>query len=121
MAEPRDVADAYAEGLDLGDQERGEESARNRAQAADHDDHKGVRNDRQVHEEVGGLARDLHRAAQAREERPEREHAGEQPFLVHAQRAGHFAILGRGAHQRAPARLPEDHPENGKHQRARAR
>ena len=98
------VAQADAERLDLADQQRGEECAGNRAQAADHHDHEGVRDDRQVDLEVRRLARDGERAAEAGERRAEREHAGEQPALVHAERAGHLAVLGRGAHQDAPAR-----------------
>ena len=66
MPHPGDVADADAEGLDLGNQESGEKRAADGAQPADDYNHESIRDHRQVHEEIGRLARDLHRAAQPR-------------------------------------------------------
>ena len=50
--------------------------------------------------------------------RADEEHRGEQPGLVDAQRADHLAVLGRRAHQRAPARAREQQPEQAEHHRA---
>ena len=72
---------------------------------------------RQIHGQHRRLARDLDCAAEAGEKRAEREHAGEQPRLVHAQGAGHLAVLGSGAHQRAPARAREQQPQQDQHHR----
>ena len=57
------------------DQERGEKRAGNRAQAADDGDDERFGDDREVHAEVGRLARQLQRAGEPREKRAEREHA----------------------------------------------
>ena len=53
----------------------GEIGAGDRAHAADHDHHEGVADRDQIDGEVGRLARDLQRAAEAGERRAEREHA----------------------------------------------
>ena len=68
----------------------------------------------------GRLARQLQRAAQpGQQKRAEREHAGEQPGLVDAERADHLAVLRGGAHQRAPQRRArEQQPQRGQHHRA---
>ena len=73
-----DDADADAQRLDLGDDDGGEIGAGDRAHAADHDDHEGVADHDQVHREIGRLARDLQRAAEAGEQRAAGEHGGEQ-------------------------------------------
>ena len=57
------------------------------------------------------VARDLQRAAERGEKDAEREHAGEQPFLIDAERRHHVAVLRRGAHQHAPARALEQQPQ----------
>ena len=111
-------AEADAERLGHADQDGGEERAAQAAQAADHGDDEGVGDDRQVEVEIGGLARDLQRAAQPRQHRADEEHRGEQLGLVDAQRADHLAVLSRGAHQRAPARAGEQQPEQAEHHRA---
>ena len=117
MAEDLDRPDPDAERLDLADQQRGEERARDAAHAADDDDDERVRDRAEVEEELRRLARNLQRAAEAGEQRPEREHAGEEPFLVHAERADHLAVLGGRPDQRAPAGAVEEEPERAEHER----
>ena len=58
---------ADAEGLHLADDERGEESAGDRPQAAYHHNHEGVGDRRQIHGKAGGLARHGERATGAGE------------------------------------------------------
>ncbi len=106
-----------AEGGELADQERREERAEHAAHAADHDHDEGVGDDPQVHVVGDRVARQLERAAQGSEAGAEREHRGEQPGLVDAERADHLAVLGRGAHQDAPAGVPEQRVERAQHQR----
>src|SRR5262249_13248290 len=64
-----------------------------------------------------GLARDLERAREARERRPEREYAGKQPLLVDAERSDHIAVLRGGAHEASPARTPKQQPQRAEHRR----
>ena len=64
------------------------------------------------------LAWQFERASQRGEEDAEREDAGEQPFLVDAERGDHFPILRRRAHQHAPARAAEQQPQQPEHERA---
>ena len=64
-----------------------------------------------------GVARNLQRAAKGCEENAEREHAGEQPFLIDAERRHHVAVLGRRTHQHAPARSLEHQPQDCEHDR----
>ena len=64
-----------------------------------------------------GIARDLQRAAEGREKDAKRKHAGEQPFLIDAERRHHVAVLRRRAHQHAPARALEQQPEHAEHDR----
>ena len=117
-AKGMDRAQSDAHRLDLSNQQRGDIGAGDRAHAADHDDDECVANGQQVEVERGRLARQLQRAAQAREHRAEREHTGEQPGLVHAERTDHLAILRRRAHQHAPAGALEQQPQRAQHQRA---
>ena len=56
------------------DDQRGDERAGNRAQAADDRDDEGLGDDRQVHAEIRRLARQPQRAGESGEERAEREH-----------------------------------------------
>ena len=100
--------DEDTEGVELGDDDRREEGALHAAEPADHDDNQRFRDHLHVHRVAGGLARQFERAAEAREKDAEREDAGEEPFLVDAERRHHFAILSRGAHQHAPGRAVED-------------
>jgi hypothetical protein len=110
--------DADAQRLDLADDHRGEVGSRDRAHAAYHHDHEGVADDDEVGEEVRRLTRDLQRAAEAGEQRTEREHDCEQRRLVHAERADHLAVLGGRAHEAAEAGLGEREVERDQHQRA---
>ena len=118
MPKRADVAEADAQGLEHADDHRGEEGAGYAAHAADHHHHEYVGQDGKVHGQHRRLARNLDRAAEAGEKGTEREYAGEQPCLVYAQRAGHFAVFGRRAHQRAPTRAREQQPQEAQHHRA---
>jgi hypothetical protein len=60
-AEERLVAQRDAHRLDQRDDERGQECAGDRAQATDDRDDEGIGDRRQVHPEIGGLARELQR------------------------------------------------------------
>ncbi len=66
---------------------------------------------------VHGIARNLQRAAEGGEKYAERENAGEQPFLIDAERCHHVAVLRRGANQHAPARALEHQPQQSQHHR----
>ena len=54
----------------------------------------------------------------AGEKDAEREDAGEQPFLVDAERRHHLAILRRRAHQHAPGRAAEEQPDERENERS---
>ena len=71
----------------------------------------------EIHAEIGRLARDLQRAAEAGEQRAEREYGGEQHRLIDAERAEHLAIFGGGAHQPAEARAREYDMQRDQYQR----
>ena len=43
------------------------------------------------------IARDLQGASERRQKYADRKHAGEQPFLIDAERRHHVAVLRRGA------------------------
>ena len=107
-----------AEGVELRYQHRRDKGAGDAAQPADHHHHEHVDDDAQVHGMMHGIARDLQRAAERGEKDPEREHAGEQPFLIDAECGHHVAVLGRGTHQHAPARSLEHQPQGREHDRA---
>ena len=66
---------------------------------------------------VDGVPRDLQRPAERGKKDAERKHAGEQPFLIDAERGDHVAILRRGADQHTPARALEQQPEDSEHHR----
>ncbi len=72
----------------------------------------------QVGREIGRLARHLQRAAEAGERGAERKHGGEQHRLIDAERADHFAVLRRRAHQPAEARARQREMQRQQHQRA---
>ena len=78
---------------------------------------KASRDDCQIHAEIGGLARDLQRAAEAGEQRAKRKDGGEQHRLIDAERAQHFAVFGGGAHQPAETRAREHRMQHDQHQR----
>ena len=107
--------DAHAQGLDLGDEQRRQIGAGNGAHAAHHHHHEGIGDGAQIESEAGRLARQLHRAAHARQQGSQREHAGKEPGLVDAQGAEHFAVLRGGADQRAPARARQEQPQQRQH------
>ena len=67
--------------------------------------------------QVHRLARELQGAAERGKAGAEGEDRGEEQALVDAERADHLAVLRRGAHQRAPARLLEQEPEQAEHDR----
>ena len=110
-------AERDAERLGLGDQQRGEEGAGNRAQPADHDDHESIRDHGEIDIQAGRLARDLQRTAEARQQRAEREHAREQPSLVDAEHARHLAVFRGGAHKYSDAGFLEDELDGDQDQR----
>ncbi len=108
-----------AEGMQHTDDQRGPERAGDRAEPADDDDDKGLDQDRQVHLQVDGLARDLQCAGQPGEPGAERKHRREQQAFVDAERTGHLAVLRRRAHDRAPARAMEQPPQQRRTSAAR--
>ena len=114
-----DVAQRDTKGLGHADQRRGEKCARNRPQAADHGDDKGVRDDRQIHAKIGGFARKLQRAGQSRQECAEREDRGKETRLVDAQRRGERAILRSRADQHAEARARHQQRQRDQDHRCR--
>src|SRR5205807_8140998 len=83
-----------AERVELGDQHRGDEGDDDAAEAPDHHHDEHIDDDAQVHGVMHGIPRYLQRAAEACEKYAEREHAGEQPFLIDAERRHHVAVLG---------------------------
>ena len=97
----------------------GEIGAGDRAHAADHDHDESVADGGQIDGEVGRLARELQRAAEAGEPRAEREHRREQHGLVDAERADHLAVLGGGAHQPAEPAARQCQMQDQQHQPAR--
>src|SRR6267142_1663891 len=86
-----------AERVQLRYQHRRDKGADDAAETADHDHHKYVDNDPQIQRMVHRVARNLQAAAERREKNPEREHAGEQPLLIDAERGHHVAVLRRRA------------------------
>ena len=109
--------DENAEGVEFGDQHGGDEGADDAAEPADHHHHEHVDDDAQIQRVMHRVARDLQRAAERCEKDAERKHAGEQPFLIDAERRHHVAVLRRRAHQHAPARALEQQPEPAEHDR----
>ena len=106
-----------AERVQFGHQHRGDKGADDAAETADHHHHEHIDDDSQVHGVIDGVARNLQRAAQCRQEHADREHTGEQPFLIDAQCRHHVAILGRGTNQHTPARSLEQQPQHAEHDR----
>ena len=92
--------------------------AADRAHAADHHDDECVADHDQVQRQIGRLARNLQRAAEAGQEGAEHEHDGEQHRLVDAERAHHFAILGGGADQPSEAGLRQHQMQQQQYDRA---
>ncbi len=105
--------------LSLGDQHRRDEGADDAAEPADHDDDEDLDDDAQIHRMMHGIAWDLQRAAESCEKDADREHRGEQPFLVDAERCDHVAVLRRRANQHAPARTLKQQPEDAEHDRSK--
>ena len=113
-----DEADADAQRLHLGDDDRGEERAHDRTHPADHHDHESIADHDQVESEIRRLARHLQRPAEAGEEGAEREHDREQQRLVDAQRSNHFAILRSSANEPAEPGPRQHQVEQQQNQRA---
>ena len=67
---------------------------------------------------IGGIARNPQRTAESGEEDAKREHAGEQPLLIDAERRHHIAVLRRGADQHAPSGAAKQQPEDAENNRA---
>ena len=112
-----DVAEPDAERLDHADQQRGEERARDAPHPAHNDHDERIRDRAEIEEELRRLARDLQRAAEPGERRPESEDTGEEPLLVDAERSDHLAVLGRSADERAPAGAGQREPQRPQHRR----
>ena len=111
------VPSGDAQRLGESDQQRGDERSGDRSQPADDGDDEGFGDDREVHAEVGGLARQLQRAGEPGEERAHREYRREEAPLVDTQRAREDAVLGGRAGQHAEARTLEDPPQREQHGR----
>ncbi len=92
------------QGLHFRDDHRCEIGAGDRAHAADNHHNEGVADGDQVGGKIGGLARDLQRSAKSGECCAKRKYRGKQNCLIDPQRADHFAVLCRRAHQAAEAR-----------------
>ena len=108
-----------AHGLDLGNQQGRQIRPGDRAHAPHHHHDKGRTDDVQVHLEVGGLAGQLQGTAQSGQQSTQRKHGGEQPGLVHAQRADHFAVLRGRTNQGAKTGAGEKQPQQRQHHRPR--
>ena len=111
-------ADADAERLHLGDDERGQERAGDRAHAADHHDDEGVADHDEVERQIGRLARDLQGAAQAGQERTERKDDREQHRLIDAESPDHLAILRGCPDQPSEPGLGQHKMQEQQHERA---
>ena len=83
----RHVAGGDAQRLGDADDDRGDERAGYRAQPTDDGDDERIGDHREVHAEIGRLARQRQRTGEAGEERAQREHRGEELALVDAERA----------------------------------
>ena len=91
------------------DQDRGDEGAADRADAADDDDHEGEDQDVLAHADLHGQDRRLHQAGEPGERRAEPEHQRIEQLDVDAERAGHLAVGGAGADQHAEPRAHHQH------------
>ncbi len=67
-----------------------------------------------------GVAGNLQRTAECRQKHADREHAGEQPFLIDAEGCDHVAVLRRRAHQNAPPRALKQQPQQAENDGAEA-
>ena len=111
------VAGGDAQCLGDADDDRGDERAGYRAQTAQYGDDERIGDHREVHAEIGRLARQRQRTRQAGEERTQREHRRVEPRLVDAERGGEHAILGRRAHEQAEARSSHQQRQRDQHDR----
>ena len=100
-----------AERVQLADDHRGEERTHDAAHSADHHDDEDGGDDGQIHMVADRGPGELQRASEAREDRAEEEHGGEQQRLVDPERAQHLPVFGRGPHQGAPASTIEQQPQ----------
>ena len=110
--------DEDPERAELRYEHRGEKGAGDASHPAHHHHHEHRGEDVEVHEEVGASLRELGGAAEAREHRAEKEGAGEEPRLVHAERADHLPVLGRSPDQGAPAGAVKQQPQGAQHEEA---
>ena len=99
----------------LADQERGQKRAGDAAETPDHDHDENIDDDAQVHVVGHGIPRQLQGAAERREPCAEREHRGEQPGLIDAQRPDHLPILGGGAHENPPTGAAKQQVQRAEH------
>jgi hypothetical protein len=106
-----------AEGLQLADDDAGEQRPADAAHAADHGDDEGGGDDVEVHEQVSTALGELDGAGEAGECRTDEEDRGREPGLVDAKRSHHLAVGGGGPDQDAPARAAEQQPEQAEHER----
>ena len=109
--------DQDAERVQFRNQHRRDKGTDDAAETTDHHHHEHVDDDAQIHGVMHRIARNLQRAAERGEKYADREHAGEQPFLIDTERRHHVAILRRGANQNAPPRALEQKPQQSKHDR----
>ena len=93
----------------------------NAAHAADDHHHESIGDDAHIERKLRRLARELQRAPQSREQRAEREHAGEKPLLIDAERGGHVPVFGRRTHQHAPPSAISSKPHSTPSTLARSR
>ena len=118
-AKQRNVARTDAVRLHQRDDDRRHKRTGQTTQAADHHDNEHVSDDRQIHRQVRGLARQLQRTADASQKTSQRKHGGEQKLLVHAERVRHFSILRCRAKQQAKSCFLQQHRQCEKHQNAK--
>ena len=102
--------DQDAERVQFRYQHRRDKGANDAAEPTDHDHHEDIDDDPQIHGVMHRIAWNLQGTAERRQKYADRKHAGEQPFLIDAERRHHVAVLRRRAHQHAPARALEQQP-----------
>ena len=105
-----------AEGLQLADDDAGEQRTADAAHAADHGDDEGGGDDVEVHQQVGAALGELDRTREAGECRTDEEDRGREPGLVDAQGTHHLAVGGGGPDQDAPAGPAQQQPEEAEDQ-----
>ena len=107
-AEP-DRQEGAADGVHHADEQRAQQRAAHRADAADDDDHQGQDQDRVAHAGLHRQDRPRHQAGEAGQPGAEREDQAVQRLDVDAERRHHRRVGGAGADQHADAG-PVDQP-----------